>query len=73
MSKLFKETHHADEPWKKFIDNQPCIAIAHGTGYNGRAKHIELCYLAIEDIVYRRTMELEYCSNDESAADVMTK
>lgn len=73
VKNLLEETQNAEEPWKRFIDNQKWIEIAHGTGYNGQEKHIVLWYIAIQDVFDRRTIDLEYCCSDENDADVMTK
>lgn len=53
VHKLFRELGHAKEPWTIHYDDQPCITIAQDTGYSGRAKHIELRFLAIQDVAKR--------------------
>lgn len=54
-------------------DNQPCITIANGNGYSGRAKHIDLKYLAVQDYVSNGEFKLEYCGTNDMKADIMTK
>lgn len=47
--------------------------IAHGIGYTGRAMYIELRFLAIQDLVDRRTFILQYCPSSKNRADCLSK
>lgn len=73
VHKLFEEMTLCKEPWRMFCDNQACIQIAQNIGYNGRAKHIELRFLAVQDIVKRRCIDLQYCASTDNRADMLTK
>lgn len=56
-----------------YSDNQACIQIAHDTGNSGRAKHIELRFLAIQDVVRREQIDEQYFNSEENQADIFTK
>ena len=71
--KLFKEVKLVEGSWKLYCDNQGCIAIAKGTGYRGRAKHIDLRYFAIQEVLKNGEINLVYCPSSENFSDLMTK
>lgn len=72
VHKLFKDIRHSKESWKTHCDNQLSITIAHDPGYCGRAKHTALRFLAIQDVVKRRSIKLFYCPSGKNVADMFT-
>lgn len=74
VHKLFEESSNiVYAPWLVYCDNQAVIQVGHDSGYTGRAKHIELRYLAIQDVLHSRNIELKYCASDDNLADIFTK
>lgn len=69
---LFEVGSDCDE-YHIYCDNQPCITIAHKNGYNGRSKHIDLRYLAIQDFIQKKEFQLLHCSSRDMVADIFTK
>lgn len=54
-------------------DNQAVIKISYTAGYLGKAKHIELRFLAIHHVVNRWEDKLKYSASQENLADLLTK
>ena len=53
-------------------DNQGAIAIAKDPVKHARAKHIEIRFHFLRDIVKRGDIELEYCATENMTADILT-
>lgn len=73
IQKIFEESRFVENGWKTHCDNPVCIKLAHATGYSGRAKNIELPYLAIQGIVKRQEIQISYCPSLETLSDIMMK
>ena len=56
-----------------FEDNQSCISMAKNPQYHGRAKHIDIKYHFIRDLINSKVIQLEYCCTNDMVADMMTK
>ena len=54
-------------------DNQGAIAIAKDPVKHTRAKHIDIRFHFLRDIIKRGDIELEYCSTENMTADILTK
>lgn len=72
VHKRFEETKNAEGPRKRHCDNEACITIAHDVGYSGRAKHIEIRFFAIQDVINHREVDLVYCASAENNAEILT-
>lgn len=71
-----KIIYELDGALKEFVmkcDNQPCISILHGNGYSGRAKHIDLRFMALQSYIKSNEFRLQYCQTSDMIADVFTK
>ncbi|KAJ0394639.1 hypothetical protein ATCC90586_009159 [Pythium insidiosum] len=55
------------------IDNKAAISMAEHSGYQSRAKHIDLRYHFVRDAVKNNDIELEYVPTASQLADYMTK
>lgn len=44
-----------------YCSNHAMIEIAHDSGYKGRAKHIELRFLGVQDVVTHQNIDVKYC------------
>lgn len=58
VHELFEECTYTGKAWTTYKDNQACIQIAHEIDYSEKAKHINLCYLAVQDLVSRGQIHL---------------
>ena len=56
-----------------YVDNQSCIAYSINGKGPGRAKHINVKYHFVKELVDSNTLKLEYLPSEENAADIMTK
>ena len=56
-----------------YEDNEGTIAIGCNTGQHKRAKHIDICYHHVRELIERNTIVLQHCPSADMAADVMTK
>lgn len=54
-------------------DNQGAIAIAKDPVKHTRAKHIDIRFHFLRDVIKRGDIELEYCSTENMTADILTK
>ena len=54
-------------------DNQGAIAIAKDPVKHTRAKHIDIRFHFLRDIVKLRDIELGYCATENMTADILTK
>lgn len=73
VKKLMYETYYSTITPIIFCDNQPCISIISGNGYTGRAKHIDIRFLALQDYKRAEEFDLQYCSTNFMIADLLTK
>ena len=73
MKKILEELNHNNITVTLYCDNQPSIAICKQQGYSGRAKHIELRHLAIQDYYARGEFTIKYCPSSSMRADIFTK
>jgi hypothetical protein len=55
------------------IDNQAAIAMSKNNIQHARAKHIDIRYHYIRDLVMNNEITIEYCASNEMIADIMTK
>ena len=60
-------------PMVIYCDNQSCIKLSENPVFHDRSKHIEIRYHFIWDYVQRGAVELQYISNDEQVANILTK
>ena len=56
-----------------FTDSQSAIAMANNPKFHGRAKHVDIKYHFVRQLVLKGTIALKYCPTDEMVADVLTK
>jgi len=54
-------------------DNQSAIAMAKNPSFHGRAKHIDMKYHYVRELVKDDKIELRYCETGNMIADMMTK
>ena len=55
------------------IDNQAAIALINNCQLSRRAKHIDIRFHFIRDLVTRKQIEPVYCPSKENLADIFTK
>lgn len=70
--KPFEECSVVKRPWILFFGNQAVVKVARDTGYSRRAKHIELCFFAIQDFAPRQVITLPLRPSEETCSDVIT-
>lgn len=56
-----------------YEDNQSTICMARSPQYHGRAKHVDIKFHYVRELVERETVKLEYCPSKEMVADLLTK
>ena len=56
-----------------FEENQSTIAMTKNSQHHGRAKHIDIKFHCIIEMVTMNKIELKYCKSDEMIADMLTK
>ena len=61
------------DPMTIFEDNQSLIATTKNPQHHGRAKHINIKFHYIREMVTMNKIELKYCKSDEMIADILTK
>lgn len=61
------------EPSLLNMDNQAAISLAHNTGSQGRAKHIDIQYHFIRDRIASGEIEVRHCPGEDNPADIFTK
>ena len=54
-------------------DNQSAISMTKNPQYHGRAKHIDIKYHFVHDLLERETIQLKYCCSEDMIADILTK
>lgn len=73
MGKLLLDIDITPERCVMKPENQGALTIRNNQGSNGRAKHIDIKHLYVQDLVKECKMELEYCKPDDLAVDMLTK
>ena len=73
VMKVFEETGHVCCPLRVYCDNQAYLDIVQGTGYSGRAKHIDLRYFAIQDLHKSKAIQLLYIPSEKNYARLQDK
>lgn len=54
VQNIIEETKHVDGPCRIDCDIQETSSLEKNTSYSGGAKHIEISYVSIQDVVKRR-------------------
>ena len=60
-------------PMTIFEDNQSTIAMTRNPQHHGRAKHVDIKFHYIREMVTMNKIELKYYKSDEMIADMLTK
>jgi hypothetical protein len=55
------------------MDNQSALALAHNTGAQGRAKHIDICYHFLRDKIESQEIAVSHYPGEDNLADIFTK
>ena len=61
------------DPMTIFEDNQSTIAMTKNPQHHGKAKHIDIKFHYIREMVTMNKIKLKYCKSDEMIADILTK
>ena len=61
------------DPMTIFEDNQSTTAMTKIPQHHGRAKHIDIKFHYIREMITMNKIELRYCKTDKMTADVLTK
>ena len=61
------------DPMAIFEDNQSTIAMTKNPQHHGKAKHIDIKFHYVREMVTMNKIELKYCKSDEMIADMWTK
>lgn len=61
------------EPTILLADNQGSMALASNPVHHDRSKHIDIQHHYIREVVSSQEIQLQYCSTQKMAADVLTK
>ena len=56
-----------------YYDNHNCIKLTENSMFHDKSKNIEIKYNHIQDMMYRRSIKLQYVPTEEQVADVLTK
>ena len=62
-----------DEPTKVHEDNQGTIALSRNPKSHPCAKHIDIKFHYVREVIEKKKMDLVYCPTEEMIADIMTK
>jgi hypothetical protein len=54
-------------------DNQSCIHFANDPCYHGRAKHVDIKFNFVRDLIQKQTIRVVYCPTEAMVADMFTK
>ena len=73
LQNLLKDFKINVEPMKIYGDNQSSLSMSKASKAHGRAKHIELKYHYIKDMVNSGKINVEYCPSADMIADIFTK
>ena len=61
------------DPMTIFEDNQSTIPMTKNPQHHGKAKHIDIKFYYIREMITMNKIELKYCKSDEMIADILTK
>ena len=61
------------DPMTIFEDNQSTTATTKIPQHHGRAKHIDIKFHYIREMITMNKIELRYCKTDKMTADMLTK
>ena len=61
------------DPMTIFEDKQSTIEMTKNPQYHGKAKHIDIRFHYIREMVTMNKIELKYCKSDKMIADILTK
>jgi hypothetical protein len=62
-----------EQPVQVWCDSKAAISTVKNPGNHKATKHIEIRYLFTRDLVEEGRLEIQYCSTNEMAADILTK
>jgi hypothetical protein len=62
-----------DEPTIIYEDNNACIELARDPKHRERAKHIDVRYHFIRDLISKKVVRIERCNSEMQLADGLTK
>ena len=61
------------QPIEIYEDNQSAICMAKKPQFHGRAKHVDIKYHFIRELVEKGSVTLTYCPSEDMIADMLTK
>ena len=70
---LIDTNENSVNPMTIFEDNQSTIAMTRNPQHHGRAKHVDIKFHYIREMVTMNKIELKYYKSDEVIADMLTK
>ena len=70
---LIDTNENSVNPMTIFEDNQSTIAMTRNPQHHGRAKHVDIKFHYIREMVTMNKIELKYYKSDEMIADMLTK
>ena len=70
---LIDTNENSVNPMTIFEDNQSTIAMTRNPQHHGRAKHLDIKFHYIREMVTMNKIELKYYKSDEMIADMLTK
>jgi hypothetical protein len=74
LRKLLSDLFSADlEPTVIHCDNHSCIKVSENLVFHDRAKHIEMRYHYVSDMVQKNILSIQYVPTAEQTADILTK
>ena len=74
LQRLLDDLHdNSEKPMVIHEDNQAAISMSKNQQYHGRAKHIDIKYHYIRELVADKCVVLKYCPTDSMIADILTK
>ena len=73
LKRLVQQMGFVQEPVTVFQDNESAIRWAHGQENFHRAKHLQVKYHYVRELVREKVIAVEYLSTKEMVADVLTK
>ena len=74
MRRIMEELNFIpSSPTMIYCDNKSSLSMTKNLVFQGRTKHIELCYHFIRDLVISCTIEVKVCSTKDQVADGLTK
>ena len=74
LKKLLHDFHAgSDRPMLLYEDNQSALCLAKSSKGHGRAKHVDVKYFFVRDMIQSNKIVVEYCPTDNMLADIFTK